>query len=1043
MVESNLPPVVAVVVACDPGPWFDDCLAALAAQDYGPLAVLVVDNASGHPDGVRSRVDAVLPDAAVRRVDVDRGYGAAANLATELVEGASFYLFCHDDAVLAPDAVSALVAEAVRSNGGVLGPKLVDWSDPRRLLSAGVAVDRTGAVVSLVERGELDQEQHDRVRDVFFVEGAATLVRADLFEAVGGYDEEITYLGDDLDLCWRAHVAGARVLVAPDARARHVEALGQRRPTDDRRRLRGRHRVRSLLGNTGRLRLLWVVPLAVAITLVETVYALILLRPGHAADLVSAWTWNLRRPASLLRKRRRVAAARKVTDGELADLQVGGSARLREAVRGQLAGAGRLGGLGDAGRAVAASVRQGPQRSAVLAWLVIVVVAAFGSRHLVTRGIPVHGELLGFPDPGALLRDFVLGRRPSGLGTDQATPTASGLLGLAGQLSLGRTAGLRTLLVVGLLPVGWLGAWRLGGPLGTRPGRVAVLVTYAVLPLPFDALALGSWTALLAWAVAPHVVVSLARLSGVAPFDPGPSTRADGTGPSRLRAVVRLGLLLALAAAFAPVVLAGTVVLAVGLALGGLVVGRAAGAGRLVGAAAGAVAVAVVLHLPWVIGLASGGVPARQLLGRGTAATADGWGALLRFDLAEHGHVVLGWGFVVAATVPILVGRGWRLEWAARAWVTMLLSVGLAWVAGRSFGDVPLPEPVVVLAAAGPVLALAVGLGVTAFQRDLPDYRFGLPQAAVVLGTVGLAMAALPVVGGAADGRWGVPRNDLGSAFPFLSDDVPGGQRILWIGDPAVLPAAGWSLTDATGFTTSDDGPPDLRVLYPAPLGPATDPIGDALRSAVEGGSARLGAALAGSGVRYVVAVEQAAPSFTDTPVRPLPDRVADALDRQLDLRRIPTDDAVLIWSNEAAVPIEAALDAATTDALLAGTVRPEDGLGDPEPLGDRLGAGQGAYLARGSDRFEVSVAGRPLDSRRVGPGGLLFDGPEAGPVDVTVDADLVRIGLLVAQLLLVLAAWRVAVGGDRDRTPPPRRRGEGPVLDVRPVPPDLGVPVG
>ena len=98
----------------------------------------------------------------------------------------------------------------------------------RRLLQVGLAADKTGVPLSPVEPGELDQEQHDAVRDVFFVPGACTLVRADLFAALGGFDPGIDLLGEDLDLCWRAHVAGARVLIAPAGRVRHLEALGNR-----------------------------------------------------------------------------------------------------------------------------------------------------------------------------------------------------------------------------------------------------------------------------------------------------------------------------------------------------------------------------------------------------------------------------------------------------------------------------------------------------------------------------------------------------------------------------------------------------------------------------------------------------------------------------------------------------------------------------------------------------------------------------------------------------------------------------------------------
>ncbi len=56
---------------------------------------------------------------------------------------------------------------------------------PRKLLQVGLSADKVGVITPLVERGELDQEQHDRVRDVFAIPGGCTLVRADLFASLG------------------------------------------------------------------------------------------------------------------------------------------------------------------------------------------------------------------------------------------------------------------------------------------------------------------------------------------------------------------------------------------------------------------------------------------------------------------------------------------------------------------------------------------------------------------------------------------------------------------------------------------------------------------------------------------------------------------------------------------------------------------------------------------------------------------------------------------------------------------------------------------
>ena len=83
------------------------------------------------------------------------------------------------------------------------------------LQHVGLGVDRFGEIDPLVEPGEVDQEQHDAVRDVFALPSACMLVRADLFRALGGFDPAIDFYGDDVDLCWRAHLGGARVVVVP------------------------------------------------------------------------------------------------------------------------------------------------------------------------------------------------------------------------------------------------------------------------------------------------------------------------------------------------------------------------------------------------------------------------------------------------------------------------------------------------------------------------------------------------------------------------------------------------------------------------------------------------------------------------------------------------------------------------------------------------------------------------------------------------------------------------------------------------------------
>ena len=221
LMESLAPPVVAVLVAHDPGPWFEESLARSASQSYAELSVLVLDAASA--EDLTARVADVLPDAYVRRFDENRGFGATANEVISMVDGADYYLFCHDDVAPRPRCGAAHGGRGISLQCRHRLTQAGEWDDPGRLLEVGMSADKGGSVVDRVQPHEIDHGQHDSVRDVFVAPGGFTLIRADLFGELGGFDPAIVAMGEDLDFCWRAQVAGARIIVAPDARVRHRE----------------------------------------------------------------------------------------------------------------------------------------------------------------------------------------------------------------------------------------------------------------------------------------------------------------------------------------------------------------------------------------------------------------------------------------------------------------------------------------------------------------------------------------------------------------------------------------------------------------------------------------------------------------------------------------------------------------------------------------------------------------------------------------------------------------------------------------------------
>src|SRR5919106_3748734 len=337
--ENSFPSVLAVVVTHSGRTWLRRCLTSLNTQTYPFLDVLVVDDAS--PDW---RLQPHLKRIAKRHLRRRRwafmrtprplGFGAAINWALSRVRtDADLLLFIHDDAELSSESVERMVGRiSAEENTAVVGPKIVSWDDPSRLEEVGMAVDRFGYPYKGLEKEEIDLGQHDTPAEVFFVTSTCMLVRHDVFHQLRGWDARMRAFSEDLDLCWRARLAGWVVRVEPLARARHAIALatGQRRSrfTPTRYFIR-RNRLRTLAKNFSALRLAFTVPLFVLLAFAEMFVFLVLRQPREAFNLVRALGWNLLAFPQTLSERARVQRKRKVPDRKLSRLTVRQSARMR------------------------------------------------------------------------------------------------------------------------------------------------------------------------------------------------------------------------------------------------------------------------------------------------------------------------------------------------------------------------------------------------------------------------------------------------------------------------------------------------------------------------------------------------------------------------------------------------------------------------------------------------------------------------------------------------------------------------------------------
>lgn len=1038
------PPVVAVVIVHDPGDWFDDTIDAFARQDYPNLRMLfLVVGDDGRPaateatdgdasevadgavtDGevvevtVAERIHRRLPSAFVRSVEANVGFAASANEVLRLVEGDNgFFLICHDDVAPEPDALRLMVEELYRSNAGAVGPKLVEWDRPEILQSVGLGMDRFGEIDPIIEPGEVDQEQHDGVRDVFVLPSAYLLVRADLFRELGGFDPSIDFYGEDVELCWRIHHSGARVVVVPAARVRHLAGLRGRRPDIRHGLRRAQHRMRSVATLTGATRLPGRSLEMVLLTVAELVVGLFTGRFGQAWNSLRALVGLVPRSASLVARRREIADLRRVPEREVYSLQEGGSARLNSYLRSRET-ATYVGSN--------AQVRRWRESATapLLAWVAVVVGIVVGGRSFISAGVPEVGEFLRFPaSPRMLLETFVSGWNPTGAGATSPNPTGWATLSGLSVLTLFHMGLLQTVFVLGLVIVGVVGVWRLVTVFPSNRARVAAILVYALSPLVSGAMSGGRLTVLIVYAAVPWALHLIRRASGLEVADPFSAVTdvADGVVElatiERLRRTLVAALVIAVAAAFAPVVLPVVLVVVVVFALATLLAGaspRLAAWSAATGA--GAVAGAALLNLPWVFSWSWSdlvGVPPVGEAGLGLAAIAS-------FEIGRTDFAALALALYLPVLAAMLLARAWRLTWAVRSAMLVLVFGALAILADRGGLPFDAPEAGVLLVPVALGVAISAGAALAAFDLDVRGGSFGWRQPLGILASIAVLVGIAPGLGALADGSFQTPSTPLARLLDasLPPDTGDGDYNVLYLGDPRLLPTPSTEYRDGVGWAIVDDRPLDARDRWAPPANGAQALITEALDQMAAGSTLRAGRLLAPLAIRFVIVPEFDGVASTVNDPLPLPTGLTSSLEDQLDLvARRPGLPTIEVFENRAWIPTVSLLspDAAEASAGAGSEVLVRTDFADAEPLfvgvdplaanTDDVVPGVVHLAVPFDDDWTLSVAGEDIEPRRAFGETTAFDVPTAGIAELRYDSPTTRWLLVVLQLAMWIAA--------------------------------------
>jgi GT2 family glycosyltransferase len=208
--------VAVVIVNYDGAHLLPDCLAALAAQTLAPDQVVVADN--GSRDGSLAYLRAHHPTVLALELGHNHGFAGGANRGVQATT-APWVCVLNSDATPAPDWLAQLTAAPRDEHTWALGSVLVSAATGL-IESAGDEYAAAGYAHKLLRERPLEDLPAEPYR-VFAAPGAAPVFRRRVFDLLGGYEERFFLYYEDVDLAFRAALAGYHALLVPSARVRH------------------------------------------------------------------------------------------------------------------------------------------------------------------------------------------------------------------------------------------------------------------------------------------------------------------------------------------------------------------------------------------------------------------------------------------------------------------------------------------------------------------------------------------------------------------------------------------------------------------------------------------------------------------------------------------------------------------------------------------------------------------------------------------------------------------------------------------------------
>jgi GT2 family glycosyltransferase len=213
----------------------------LDVSTYDNIEIILVENGSKEPETF-AYYDSIKDNPRIKIVTWDNGfnYSAINNYGVSFARGRYLLFLNNDIEAVTADWLEEMVSNLQRNeNIGAVGVKLIF---PQHLIQhAGVVIGIGGvAGHAFSQMDDNEPGYYGRIilkQDVSAVTAACLMTSREVYDAVGGFEEELSVAFNDIDFCLKIRKAGYRIIYDPDATLIHYESLSRGYETENTKKL--------------------------------------------------------------------------------------------------------------------------------------------------------------------------------------------------------------------------------------------------------------------------------------------------------------------------------------------------------------------------------------------------------------------------------------------------------------------------------------------------------------------------------------------------------------------------------------------------------------------------------------------------------------------------------------------------------------------------------------------------------------------------------------------------------------------------------------